>query len=1481
MLTTLACGEVVVDTGLPSVDAGLPDTLADAGEPLDVIGTDTATPDDTEPEGPKCETDTDCLLKVTGQTPCRLSSCVKGVCTKPLPLAKGTACSQPNLAPGPCQTTACDAEGECGIDNKEDNIACGPTKCGRRCEAGVCRDETAEDYDDGNPCTNVFCDQGLEVVTEEITDLSITCDDGDECTGDEACIKGKCQGQAKSCNDGIPCTLDVCDNATGCSNVPNDAKCTGDDPCVNLACSVTAGCAAADEKPYNVGADCDDGSDCTPKTACDGAGACTGESTCGCESDADCAKEGDACEPWVCNLADKKCAPDPAAKVVCDDSGDGPCSKTSCDPKTGQCATAAIEEGKDCDDNDVCTSAAKCAAGICSGSNDKTCDDANPCTVDSCDPIAGCQKTPGDGGCDDGDPCSSDDTCTNGDCKGTQVGCNDGIDCTYDDCDDKTGKCTNTAKNDLCNDEEQCTDDLCNKASGCTNKAKDGVKCDDGDKCTNAVCGKTGKCDQVESLNKEVAGCGCQSAADCKSGSACKVTKCVAGECVYDPAPKNGQACETGDKCHVANSGKCDAGSCAGGKAKDCAGSGDGKCMVGQCDAVSGKCIAKSKADGDTCDADGSKCTPKDTCKSGACIAGAAKDCSSLNKSCVLGLCDKSTGACEAKQKADGEACDDGDFCTVLEKCTKGACGGGSLETCSEENDACNQGKCDSQAGACTKVPKTSGTTCDDGKYCTVSEVCNGKGNCGAGKPRACTGDADKCLVGACDETKNTCVKSSAPNGSKCSDGNLCTQTDTCTSGACKGTNLKDCSSSSGPCTTGVCTPSSGACGGQPKADGTACNDGDDCSLNDKCASGLCKPGTPKNCDDANACTVGDSCSKGVCSPGAPKVCNDKNDCTADSCTPKTGACVYTPINGCGGNCSSNADCKTDGNLCTDDLCVSGKCSYVNNTAACDDGNKCTLSDQCNGGACKPGSAKTCAAKECNTVSCNTSTGACEYKVTALASCSDGDACTTKDTCGKTGICQGTAVKCDDGKVCTSDACALGSCKYTNNTLSCEDGNKCTNLDKCSNGVCKSGSTTLCKGDLTICTSHACDAKTGLCTAYAANDGAACEQGSYSACYDKSCLCKLGETKFGSASTDTLYESALDGKGGVVAVGRTYGKGYEGYIVRLDKTRQLIWSKTLSQSTSSDYLKAVYPTTKGTWVAVGYHYKDTKYNYVGWVVEFDINGNIIKNIEIIGGAKNDYLEDVVVDNAGKVYAAGSSYSFGTYRRGWLVKIDLTTSKVEWQKTLAPSSTKEYVLQGLHYDATYARLTAVGYTNDSKFGGTDGLVAQWSTSGTYYWYTRFGGSSTDILTKVTYVGGYLWASGYSASAPTTGSYDGWVVRFHRTSVLTKPYTDLRYGGSSTDYFFNIVAYGSSPVVVGRKYDGKAYRGWYMYLNSSGGKVYEYLFGTTSGTSYLYDIKYIGSSTWMGVGSTPGAGTDAWALGTNFSGQTTCSVKIPNG
>jgi Dictyostelium (slime mold) repeat len=71
-----------------------------------------------------------------------------------------------------------------------------------------------------------------------------TCEDGNSCTANDACMTGSCvPGAAYGCDDGDVCTADACDGTGGCSHTPIDrcGVCFPDD-----CATCQAGCTCAD-----------------------------------------------------------------------------------------------------------------------------------------------------------------------------------------------------------------------------------------------------------------------------------------------------------------------------------------------------------------------------------------------------------------------------------------------------------------------------------------------------------------------------------------------------------------------------------------------------------------------------------------------------------------------------------------------------------------------------------------------------------------------------------------------------------------------------------------------------------------------------------------------------------------------------------------------------------------------------------------------------------------------------------------------------------------------------------------------------------------------------------------------------------------------------------------------------------------------------------------------------------------------------------
>ena len=120
-----------------------------------------------------------------------------------------------------CQTTA-----DCA-----DNDACTIEVCAQDGAVRICK-YPALDCDDGNPCTDDFCDPPVGCVYKPLN-------------------------PALDCDDGVACTITSCVNGVGCHQEASDAACEDDeDPCTAVPhCDAVNGCVYPSA--------CDDGDPCT------------------------------------------------------------------------------------------------------------------------------------------------------------------------------------------------------------------------------------------------------------------------------------------------------------------------------------------------------------------------------------------------------------------------------------------------------------------------------------------------------------------------------------------------------------------------------------------------------------------------------------------------------------------------------------------------------------------------------------------------------------------------------------------------------------------------------------------------------------------------------------------------------------------------------------------------------------------------------------------------------------------------------------------------------------------------------------------------------------------------------------------------------------------------------------------------------------------------------------------------------------------
>ncbi len=723
----------------------------------------------------------------------------------------------------------------------DDGLACSDDSCGgaKGCQ-NIPNDAKCSD---GNACTNDVC-EGNGCRTQ--VRVGGFCDDGLICTIGETCKGGSCVGgSAVICNDGNQCTLESCDAMLGCLpvNLPKGSACQPSDACGQAGECDKSVCITTSF----VG--CDDGNPCTTDSCNSNSGFCEHTAVVGACNDSNPCTENDQCQGKLCvGKPLQTCCKQDA------DCLDGsPCTIDIC--VSGQCENDVVPaNGLACEDGNKCTKVETCVFGSCAATLLDKCADDNPCTLDLCDPIAGCQhQSLANGvGCDDGDVCNGIAVCASGACVlGAKIDCKDSNPCTADSCDKIKGCVFTFAKGD-CNDLDACTSkDTC-VAGSCIGAA---LKCDDNNTCT------------VDS---------------CESDKGCS----------YIPSPGG---CDDGNSCTATDS--CKNGTCSG-TASDC----DDKnsCTIDSCAPTKG-CIHNSTVFEGTGCSDNNACTLGDLCKVGACVGGSAISCDDKNV-CTTDSCDTVTGIC--KHGFNNAACDTGTGCTDNATCSGGSCKGVEKANCCKFNADCNDGNpCSIDVCDKVKTPGTCGYTsiesgaCDDGNACTTADVC-AKGACGGSGQLACD-DGKPCTADYC-VAATGCQHLVLVTGT-CSDGEPCNGTETCSATGCSAGLKMDCDDSNA-CTKDSCEPGKGCKNeiltGTPCSDGSSCTSGDICDNKATC-KGIVAPGEgccTKNadCADSFGCTA-DICDVvlGTCSHPA-LTCGTATACKVAYCS--EGACTSVPL---------------------------------------------------------------------------------------------------------------------------------------------------------------------------------------------------------------------------------------------------------------------------------------------------------------------------------------------------------------------------------------------------------------------------------------------------------------------------------------------------------------------------------------------------------------------------------------------------------
>lgn len=403
----------------------------------------------------------------------------------------------------------------------------------------------------------------------------------------------------------------------------------------------------------------------------------------------------------------------------------------------------------------------------------------------------------------------------------------------------------------------------------------------------------------------------------------------------------------------------------------------------------------------------GNLCTTGDRCDAaGACVIGPPLNCDDGN-ACTDDACDPAIGC--VNTPGSGRACDDGNACTTGDSCEAGVCVGGPPLNCDDDN-VCTDDVCNPASGCVHSNDDVK--PCDDGIACTSQDHCSA-GRC-VGSPYTCD-RPDQChqSTGTCNGD-GTCSYESAPNGTVCDDGDVCTG---CPAGGCRVTYDID---------AGLLDNQSAFCDGRGEnryncygSYGFHWNDlgaGNVLRIDIQFQSGIACDAGASHSIALNGTAVATLVALGHCT------CSPTSTFTQTFENVDVNAYIVGGVN----SLSINDVYACEGLSSNGPF---GSATFGQVTVTYD-----VEPDQCVDGSCVGGP-----------------------PAPNATACDDGSACTTNNHCSA-GACVGTAVSCDDNNPCTDDGCdPVAGCTHTNNTSTCNG----TGI--CQDGQCVQGDVSACQ----------------------------------------------------------------------------------------------------------------------------------------------------------------------------------------------------------------------------------------------------------------------------------------------------------------------------------------------------------------------------------------------------------------------------------
>lgn len=285
---------------------------------------------------------------------------------------------------------------------------------------------------------------------------------------------------------------------------------------------------------------------------------------------------------------------------------------------------------------------------------------------------------------------------------------------------------------------------------------------------------------------------------------------------------------------------------------------------------------------------------------------------------------------------------------------------------------------------------------------------------------------------------------------------------------------------------------------------------------------------------------------------------------------------------------------------------------------------------------------------------------------------------------------------------------------------------------------------------------------------------------------------------------------------------------------KIDKDGTIIWEKSYG-GTEWDYLRTIQSTIDGGFLSVGYtnsidgdvisreNFSFNFWDFDGWLVKFDEDGNIIWEKSYGENYSNDILLDIYPINDG--YLIGGSTSMDKFRNTpsgingpksfYLIKIDLD-GNVIWEKIYGGSE-EETIEKIISTDDGGYLILGGTLSNDGDVQSRkdkyydpeqydmDVWIVKIDKDGNIIWEKSYGGDRWDRMSSVIKtenhnytIGGYSDSKINNNENREPGDFDFWVFNIDDSGNIN---WEQRFGGSGSESIWSIIQTNDKGYLLG--------------------------------------------------------------------------------